>query len=118
MKVLVKIKSNGPPPRYQDGDIISIVNDDHVFTETEKHMFLVITCEETEFENYTHAARGEDNRILTRRRWFVPYWELFPDNLVEIRTPSIVFDASDTTHSLREIAVDKKAVGLLEALER
>ena len=117
MKVLIKIGANGPPPHYQDGDIVGIFSDAHQFTDSEKRGFLLITCEAGGEEDKASPVFGEDNKILTKRRWFIPYWDMFSDSLIEIRTPSIEFDTSSTIYSLSEIAIDKSVVGLLEDLQ-
>jgi len=117
MKVLIKVGANGPPPHYQDGDIVVIVPDEHELSNTEKRGFLTIMCKGNDKNGKTSLVRGEDNKILAKRRWFIPYWDMFSGSLIEIRTPSIEFDTSDTIYSLNEIAVDKGVVGLLEDLE-
>ena len=117
MKVLVKIGANGPPPHYQDGDIVGIFSNGHEFSDTEKSGFLVMVCEGNDRGGRSDPVFGENDKVLTKRRWFIPYWEMFPDSLVEIRTPSIEFDTSDIIYSLNEISVDKGVVGLLEDLQ-
>ena len=118
MKVLVKIASNGAPPNYQDGDIVAMFKDGHEFTHTEKVGFLILQCEEpigSMSEKVSPVLGGQDGKkILLRRRWFVPYWSMFPDDLVEIRNFEYEFDATQTVYSLNEISVDKEVVGLLE----
>jgi len=116
MQVIIKVKSTGPNPSYQDGDIVSIVGDNHVFSDTEKSSFLIIKCYDEVRRGKTSIVYGEGNKILAKRRWFIPYWDIFTDNMVDIRTPSIMFE-SDTIYSLDEIAVDKEVAGLLEGLE-
>ena len=66
-KLLLKIRSTGPEPASQEGDIICAVPDSHVFSETEhKHYYVIKVDDFTEVMADILCERFMDNTNLDR----------------------------------------------------